>query len=38
MTIEVKGLDDYREIDTDELFEGLEVTAEGYSPGLKRYI
>lgn len=38
MTIEVKGLDDYREIDTDELFEGLEVTAEGYSPGLKVHL
>lgn len=38
MTIEVKGLEDYREIDTDELFEGLEVTAEGYSPGLKVHL
>ncbi len=38
MTIEVKGLDDYREIDTDELFEGLEVTADGYSPGLKVHL
>lgn len=38
ITIEVKGLEDYREIDTDELFEGLEVTAEGYSPGLKVHL
>ena len=38
MTVEVKGLEDYREIDTDELFEGLEVTAEGYSPGLKVHL
>lgn len=38
MTIEVKGLEDYREIDTDEMFEGLEVTAEGYSPGLKVHL
>lgn len=33
-TVTVNGLEDYREIDTDELFQGLEVTAEGYSPGL----
>lgn len=38
MTVEVKGLEDYREIATDELFEGLEVTAEGYSPGLKVHL
>lgn len=38
MTVEVKGLENYREIDTDELFEGLEVTAEGYSPGLKVHL
>lgn len=38
MTVEVKGLEDYREIDTDELFEGLEVTAEGCSPGLKVHL
>ena len=38
MTVEVKGLEDYREIDTDELFQGLEVTAEGYSPGLKVHL
>lgn len=38
MTVEVKGLEDYREIDTDELFEGLEVTVEGYSPGLKVHL
>ena len=29
---EVSGLEDYREIDTDELFAGLEVTLEGDSP------
>lgn len=38
LTVEVNGLENYREIDTDELFEGLEVTAEGYSPGLKVHL